>query len=108
MNPYTPQDYTGTGAAVTIASILGIKRCRWFQVVGVTIANASIPARVGDSGVALDVSSPVTRGKGFPIPSSGGQFAPPLSDPMASGAYNLENWYIVVATGDIVGIGAVV
>ncbi len=108
MNPYTPQDYTGDGAVHKLSDLLGVTRCRWWQVVGISIASATIPARVGDASVGLDVSSPLTKGRGFPVGQDTGQFAPPLSDPLANGVYNLEDWYIVVATSDKVSIGAIV
>ena len=101
MQPKTPVDYTGTGVAVTLASILGVTKCKWFQCVGMSIA--SVPARVGDSGVSLDVLSPVSVGEGFAIFAGGSQFSPPIA--MMSDFYDLTKWYIIAAPGDIVEVG---
>ena len=104
MQPITPQDYTGTGAAVTLASILGVTKCKWFQVTGDAVAG--FPARVGDSHVSLDVASPVTAGRGFPIPGGGGQFSPPIA--LAMEFYDLTAWWIVVANLDIVSVACAI
>lgn len=100
MQPQTPVDYIGTSAAVALSTILPVTMCKWFQVVGVSIG--SIAARVGDSAVRLDVTSPVTHGRGIPITSGGSQFSPPIASEMAF--YDLTTWYVVVATGDTVSV----
>lgn len=104
MQPYTPQDLTGDGAAHTLASLLGINRCRWFQVSGIT--SAGVATRVGGSNVALGTSSPAVSGSGFPITGGGSQFAPPVS--LNNEVYDLEQWYIIIPSGDKVSVGCVV
>ena len=104
MQPYTAQDYTGDSAAHTLASILGINQCRWFQVQGVTIADTS--ARVGGSDVNIGGGSPAVTAIGFPIGVGGAQFSPPVSDPLTE-VYDLTKWYVVAYTGDVLSIGAV-
>lgn len=104
MQPYTPVDYTGTGAAVTLASVLGVNQCKWFQVVGTSITG--VPGRVGDAGVSLDVVSPLVLGRGFPIASGGGQFSPPIA--FATDSYDLAQWYIVLTTGDTASVGCAI
>ncbi len=101
MIPKTPVDYTGTGLAVTLASILGVTKCKWFQIIGTNITG--VAGRVGDSGVALDVASPLVVGVGFPIASGGGQFAPPIA--LAMEFYDLTKWYIVLTSGDTASVG---
>ena len=106
MQPYTAQDIVGDGAAHTLASLLGITACRWFQVNGVSIASTAIPARVGDSSISLDVASPLTLGRGFPAGPGGGQFAPPVA--LGNEVYDLTKWYVRAAVGDTYSAGAVV
>lgn len=104
MIPYTPTDYVGTGAAVTLASILGVNQCKWFQVTATNITG--VPARVGDSGVALDVASPLVLGRGFPVAAGGGQFAPPIAH--MTDMYDLTTWYIIATTGDTVSVSCAI
>lgn len=101
MIPKTPVDYTGTGSAVALSAILGVNACKWFQVIGTSIAG--VPGRVGDAGVALDVASPLSLGRGFPIFASGGQFVPPIA--LAMEFYDLTSWYIVLTNGDTASVG---
>lgn len=94
MIPKTPTDYVGTGHQVTLASILGVTKCKWFQVTGTSIASTA--GRVGDSTIEAD-------GGGFPIITSGGQFAPPIASQFEF--YDLEQWYIILVTADTARIG---
>ncbi len=89
-------DYTGTGVAVTLASVLGLSAAtsamaKWFQISVVTQTTSTF-ARVG--------SSSITTGRGIPI--LGGQFVPPISEQTTS--YDLRNIYILVQATDIVSV----
>ncbi len=96
MQPYTPVDYTGDGHQHTLASILGIKECKWFQVSGIAIA--STPGRVGDATVE-------TIGGGFQINEGFGKVFPPV--PFLLEMYDLTSIYIWLAASDVAQIGAV-
>lgn len=100
MQPYTPADIVGDGAAHLLSDIPGITitHCKWFQFLGISIANSAIPGRLGDSNVALDVASPATVGRGITIPQGGGQFCPPIA--IAEEFYDLTKWYYILAVGD--------
>ena len=104
MQPYTAQDVTATGVAVSLATITGIQRCRWFQVSATAVA--STPARVGPSTVALDVASPAVLGTGFPIGPGAGQFSPPVS--LMTETYDLTLWFLIGVIGDTFSVGVVV
>ncbi len=97
MIPKTSADVTGDGAAHTLASVLGVTQCKWFQVSAVTIASTA--ARVGDADVAL-------TSEGFPIGGGGGVFAPPIALPMSF--YDLTQWYFIAANNDKLAIGCAV
>ncbi len=89
MTPKTAADITGDGAIHSLADILGIKQCKWFQVSAVTVASTA--ARVGDANIALST-------QGFPIGSGGGVFAPPIA--VGTTGYDLEQWYVIAASND--------
>ncbi len=93
MTPKTAADHTGDAAIHTLASILGIKQCKWFQVSAVSIATTA--ARVGDANIALNT-------QGFPIASGGGVFAPPIA--AGTTGYDLEAWYVIAASNDKLSI----
>ena len=99
MQLITPTDITGDGAAHTLASVAGIDACKWFQFTGISIADSSVPGRLGDSNVALDVVSPVTTGRGITIPAGGGQSCPPIA--LMSDRYDLTKIYFILAVGDV-------
>lgn len=96
----TPADFSGDGVAHKLSDIPGITitQCKWFQVLGVSIANSSIPGRIGDSGISLDVISPAIAGRGIIIPATGGQFNPPIA--IAEEFYDLTEIYYILASGD--------
>lgn len=95
----TPADVVGDGAVHTLASISGAPtKCKWFQFIGISIANSSTPGRLGDSHVSLDTLSPVAEGRGITIPANGGQFSPPVA--LAMEFYDLTQIYYVLASGD--------
>lgn len=100
MKIIAPTDIVGDGAAHTLASITGntITQCKWFQFLGISIANAAIPGRLGDANVSLDVASPVTLGRGIIIPAGGGQFCPEIA--LAMTMYDLTQIYYILAVGD--------
>jgi hypothetical protein len=101
MLPKTPADAVGTGAPVALSTILGVKKCKWFQVIGTSIS--AVPGRLGDSGVSLDVVSPVSVGRGIPI---GGQFAPPIA--LAMEFYDLTAWFLIMTIGDTASVSCVI
>ena len=62
-------DFAGTGTPVALSTILGVKKCKWFQVVGLTVLGE--PGRVGESDISIDVVSPYAAGKGAPMMGGG-------------------------------------
>lgn len=92
MQPHTPEDVAGTGSRVTLASILGVDQCKWFQVTAELVADA--PIRVGDSGISTS--------RGVPIGVGGAQFSPPIA--MTMDFYDLTKWYILVQIGDTASV----
>ena len=99
MQLITPIDIVGDGLVHTLASVAGIDACKWFQFTGISIADSSIPARLGDANVALDVVSPATRGRGITIPQGGGQFCPPIA--LMSDRYDLTKICFVIPVDDV-------
>lgn len=93
MVPHVPVDYTGTGAAVTLASILGVNKCKWFQVNAVSVGGTAV--RLGDKNVSAT--------QGFQVGSTQTQFAPPIA--FVADLYDLTAWYILVQSGDTVTVG---
>ena len=92
MQPQTAVDFTGDGAAHSLSSILGITKCRWFQVSAVSIGSTS--ARIGDSNI--------TTTRGLPIGAQSGQFAPAITQDFEP--YDLTLWYVLVASSDTVAV----
>lgn len=93
MIPNTPADVTGDAAIHTLASVLGVTKCKWFQVTAVSIASTA--ARVGNVSIALGT-------QGIPVASGGGVFAPPIA--LAMDFYDLTKWYYIAASSDVVSI----
>lgn len=101
MRPYTPAIYHGTGLPVTLASILGVTKCKWFEVQPISVGASA--GRLGDSHVAIGT-------RGFPIGDASGAepgtFAPPIA--LAMDFYDLTQWYIVLANGDTASVACAV
>ena len=97
MQLITPADVVGDGVAHALSTIPGAPtKCKWFQLIGNSIG--SIPGRMGDKNVSLDVLSPPTSGRGIEIASGTGQFNPPIA--LAMEFYDLTQIYYVLAVGD--------
>ncbi len=88
MQIIVPANLSGTGGALTVASAAGVNQCKWFQLVGVTIAAAA--SRIGDA----DVSAT----QGYPLTAGGGQFFPPVA--RANAFYDLTQIYFFLNSGD--------
>lgn len=101
MKPYTTATYIGTGARVTLASILGVRKCKWFEVQ--PISSGAAAGRVGDSHVALGT-------RGFPIGDASGAepgvFAPPIA--LAMDFYDLTQWYLILGLAETAAVGCAV
>jgi len=92
MRPHISADFTGDGTAHLLSDILGITRCRWFKVYGVTIASA--PARVGDSTAATGHGAPVTAAIPFETPTNS----------TLDELYDLTGWYVNAVTSDKIAV----
>lgn len=95
MQIYDAADYTGTGAAASLASILGLTGinalAKWFQVTTVSGTFTNLP-RVG--------SSSISTSRGIPI--TGSQFVPPIAE--ETNQYNLANIYLRADVGDVLSV----
>lgn len=100
MRLITPPDVVGDGAVHTLASIAGAPtQCKWFQLIGISVALSTVPGRLGDSSIALDTLSPAVEGRGITIPAANaGQQVPPVA--FTQDFYDLTQIYYVLATND--------
>ena len=97
MLPVTPTDYTGDGHQHALSEILGITQCKWFTVTATSVASG--PGRVGDDTIEAD-------GGGFVVSDGFSKVFPPIA--LAMSFYDLTKWFILIASGDTVSIGAAV
>ncbi len=101
MRLYTPATYHGTGAPVTLAAVLGVKRGSWFRVQPISAGASN--GRVGDMNVSISGAVGFTIGTS--IEAEAGFFAPPvLSTPEVTEFYDFEAWYIELSNGDTAAV----
>lgn len=89
MQIYSLADVTLGAAATPLTATSQL--CKWFQVVGITVATT---ARIGDASV--------TATRGAPLYSGGSQFSPPVAD--ANNPYDLATVNIIGTAGDTVSV----
>jgi hypothetical protein len=79
---------TGDGATHTLASAVGINKCKWFQI-------------LNESGGTVNIGGPETSvGNGYPVAVQSGQFQPPIA--IAMEEYDLAAIYYYISNLDTV------